>query len=577
MKIVRFILCLLALAGCAGSGYGNSNGDGGIGDDAGHGCLTFTITPAHPVAGDHVKATAMAFGGGVVQYHWQLDGVDYTNYEAPDESAIGFDVPLPVSHTVSVDITPSDGCSVYEQTINVGNANGNVVMYRMRVVPPPDLAPPQESLIVVAGGQTSTDRPFYIDPGTQLAGSVVSGATPVAAYVKLTPVVGPAFDLVTAGSFTAQLQLVMHSVLVIPQDNTLAPRVIAWTPGLGPTTFGVDAGSTVSGTVLDRVGAPLANAQVQLVQLGVPSTIATTNGAGAFTAHHTFLAGQTVTATVTPPATSGLARLSASAAFDLTQAMQISYVGSPATCDLAATPVKRSGANQAGAIVTVAGALAGTIGTVTTGAVWANATGSVHVVATANGGGTLPTTLVPRASLAAVIQLAAADFAVAVLDTSACAAQVLDAPARITATGLVLDAGHQPLVGARVEAVPVGVLAMANLIPVQATTSSGGAYSLALASGGHYELRYFDPGGHGAPRDFPDLTAAGVPATTDLGAALAITGLVSVLDNVNPIENASVQLLCSNCTGVAASQPIAQTATDITGNYRIAVPDPGTM
>jgi hypothetical protein len=38
-----------------------------------------------------------------------------------------------------------------------------------------------------------------------------------------------------------------------------------------------------------------------------------------------------------------------------------------------------------------------------------------------------------------------------------------------------------------------------------------------------------------------------------------------------------VQLLCSGCTGVAASQPIAQTATDITGHYRIAVPDPGTM
>jgi hypothetical protein len=269
--------------------------------------------------------------------------------------------------------------------------------------------------------------------------------------------------------------------------------------------------------------------------------------------------------------------LSATATFDLMQTMTISYVGSPATCDVGATPVKRAGANQGGAVVTIAGTLAGTIGTVTTGTVSANATGLVHIVATANGGGTLPSTLVPRASLDAVIQLGVADFAVAALDTSSCAAQTLDAPARITATGIVRDLDQLPLVGARVEAVPVGTLAMANLIPVQATTSAGGAYSLQLASGGHYELRYFDPGGHGAPRDFPDLTAAGVPPTTDLGAALAITGLVTVINYVNPIENASVQLLCSSCSGVAASQPIAQTATDITGNYRIAVPDPGTM
>jgi hypothetical protein len=571
---------LATLVGCAGSFGGSSNGDAGgsgITSDAPIACLTFTIAPPNPVAGDHVKATATAFGQGVVAYHWQLDGVDYTNYEAPDGSAIGFDVPQPVSHTVSVDITPNEGCATYEQTINVGAANGNIAMFRMRVLPPADLAPPQEQLIIVTGGQTSTDRPFYIDPGIQLAGSVVSGATPVAAYVKFTPVVGPAFDLVTAGSFTSQLQLVMHTVLVVPQDNTLAPRVIAWTPGIGPSAFTVDPGTGLSGTVLDRTGAPLANAQVQLEQLGVPSTIATTNGSGAFTARHTFMQGQAITATITPPPTSGLARLSANAMFDVTQSMTISYVGSPATCDVGATPVKRAGANQAGAIVTIAGPLAGTIGTVTTGAVSANATGLVHIVATANGGGTLPSTLVPRASLGAVIQLGAADFAVAALDTSTCAAQTLDAPARITATGIVRDLDQLPLVGARVEAVPVGALAMANLIPVQATTTTGGAYSLQLASGGHYELRYFDPGGRGAPRDFGDLTAAGVPPTTDLGSALAITGLVSVLNNVNPIQNASVQLLCSGCTGVAASQPIAQTATDISGNYRIAVPDPGTM
>ena len=85
----------------------------------------------------------------------------------------------------------------------------------------------------------------------------------------------------------------------------------------------------------------------------------------------------------------------------------------------------------------------------------------------------------------------------------------------------------------------------------------------------------FDPGGRGAPFDYPDETALGVPHAVVLAKALAITGQVSVIGFPNPVVNASVQILCGSCTGVAASQPIAETATDATGAYRIALPDPG--
>jgi hypothetical protein len=567
-------LAILLLAACGASRGESSSDAGGQTTDAPIDCLSLTFAPSPVYKGDHVKATAMANVGGVVGYSWLVNGVPNTSYEASDDSAIGFDVPDATSYTVSVSLTGPAQCTPVERTLNVLGNSGNVAMYRMRVIPPPDLAPPQETLIQINGGQTTQDRPFAIDPGTALNGSVVSGATPVSAYVKFTPVLGPAFDLVTTGTFTSRLALQMHSVLVIPQDNTLAPRVIAWAPGLGPTSFAVDPGTGYSGTVVDRSGAPLAGAQVQLEQLGVPSTIATTAANGSFSVRETFMAGQMTSVTVTPPATSGLARLTATAAFDLGSAMAISYVGSPATCDLNATPVKRGGVNQANAIVTIAGAIA-TAGTVTTGAVSTTATGTARIAATASAGGTLPTTLVPRASLSAIVQLGPTDFAVAAVDTTACAAQTIDAPAQIAASGVILDSTQQPIAGARVEAVPVGALAMANLIPIEATTSTTGAYSLALASGGHYELRMFDPGGRGAPVNFSDLVAAGVPATQALAPALAITGMVSVLNDANAIANASVQLLCSGCTGVAASQPIAQTATDITGEYRIAVADPG--
>ncbi|MEO8553629.1 MAG: hypothetical protein ABI678_26830, partial [Kofleriaceae bacterium] len=98
-----------------------------------------------------------------------------------------------------------------------------------------------------------------------------------------------------------------------------------------------------------------------------------------------------------------------------------------------------------------------------------------------------------------------------------------------------------------------------------------------LAAGAHYDVRFYDPGGHGAPIEYPDLAAPGLPAMAQLEPAIALTGTVQVINYPNPIESASVQILCGDCTGVAASQPIAQTATDITGAYRVAVPDPGDL
>jgi hypothetical protein len=182
---------------------------------------------------------------------------------------------------------------------------------------------------------------------------------------------------------------------------------------------------------------------------------------------------------------------------------------------------------------------------------------------------------VPRAPLSAVIEVAAGDFAVAALDTSTCAAQALDAPAAIVATGEIKNsAGTITLPGARAEAVPLGALALANLIPVEATADANGQFSLSLAAGAHYALHFFDPGGRGAPHDYPDETASGVPGEALLDPAIAISGLVTVIGFPNPVANASVQILCAACTGVAASQPLAETATDSTGAYRIAVPDP---
>lgn len=573
----------LALAACAwsaacGSQSDGNGTDGGMVGDA-PGCnVDLVFTPAAPVAGDHIKVTAQALTSGVLDYTWTVDGAPSTAYEAVDHSAIGFDVATAVSHTVTVDISPASGCSQAQRTINVASPSGTIVMYRMRVIPPANLAPPQESLILVHGGQMSVDRPYVIDPGAVVTGSVVAGTTKVPAYLKWRPLVGPAFDLVTStGSYATHAQLQMHAVLVIPQANLLAPRMFAWLPGdLG--AFVVDAGNPVSGTVRDRSGTPLANAQVQLEQLGVPSTIATTAANGTYTVRTSFAANQATTATITPPVTSGLPKLVATALFDLTAPLDVSFAAAPASCDLAGTPVKRSGVNQASAGVTIVGALAGTAGTITNGTVVASATGTVHVPSTTGAGGTLPSTLVPRAALSAVIELATpGDLAVVAFDATGCPAQVFDAPARAVVTGTIRGPATLPalLTNVRIEASPIGALALASLIPVEATSTTGGAFALQLAAGAHYAVRVVDPAGRGSPVELPDFTAGGALGELALLTAIAVTGTISVQDDPNAIENASVQLLCASCTGVAANRPIAQTATDITGHYRIAVPDPG--
>jgi len=234
--------------------------------------------------------------------------------------------------------------------------------------------------------------------------------------------------------------------------------------------------------------------------------------------------------------------------------------------------VKRGGTNQPGAKVTFVGALPGVAGTI--GGV--SATGSVHVTATANGAGVLPQTLVPHAVLSAVVELSATDYALDTIDMTTCAAQTIDAPPLVTRSGTTQVDATTPLGGVRIEATPLGVLAQAEVQPIVTTANSAGAFSIALAAGGQYDVRFVDPQARAAPFALMSIAPAGVPAAVTLPKAMTIFGNVSVTGIANPVVGASVQLLCASCTGVEASRPVAATATDAASNYRVAVPDPGT-
>lgn len=579
---MKHLVLMLLVAGCGMSLDGASNGDANPGTDAPGPCtLTISFDPVQPEASTvaPIRAQASLVGApGVYTYSWSVSkvgasAVDFT-FEASDHSQIGFLAPTTGTYHVSVNVDgPVPDCHYQDANVNVVDPTGMNSVYRLRTVASPQLAPPQETIIQLQGNTTDYNRPIALDPGIAVSGTVKTGTTPVPAYIKLIPVAAPnAFTetySASNGAYSVRLLGQMHSVLIIPTSTTLAPKLAAWMPGV--SDFTVSGGTLVSGVVRDPQNNGLGNARIQLFQGGLPSTIGTSAADGSFSLHADFGSGP-ITVKVTPPATSGLPRAEATSTFNLGTQLQINYASSLVTCNVGGDAVKRGGTNQPGAKVTFIGAMAGTVATI--GGV--AATGSVQVTATADGSGVLPATLVPRASLSAVVQLAMDDYAVDAVDTTSCAAQTIDALAPITRTGVTKKDATTTLGGVRIEATPIGVLAQADAQPIIATSDSSGAFSIALAAGGLYDVRFVDPQARVAPLAVMNVAPAGVPTTATLPKALAIFGKVSVVGIANPVVGASVQLLCASCTGIEASRPIAATATDSASNYRVAVPDPGT-
>lgn len=587
------ILVWLACAACAGSAEdgGNTPGDAGTSGDSNTCGNAITFNPFAPVADPvaPIRASVDIIGApGVFTYDWSVTSsvsgnVSFT-MEASDNSQIGFIAAAPGFYTVSVSIDGPvpNGCSFASGTVNVTDPGANVDNYRLRTVPPSGIAPPQETIIQVLGGG-DTSRNIALDPGLNASGTVRNAANQgIAAYVKFIPVAAPnAFTELfstNTGTFSTKLIGQNHDVLVIPTSTALAPKMLSWTATTPPQfSLSVGPGTLVNGTVIGPGGAGFANAKIQLSSGGVPSTVGTTAADGSFSLRADFPANAMITVKVTPPNASGLPRLEAIGQFNLAQSMQVTYATSLATCNLQNTPVRRAAANQPGAKVTIVASLSGVAGSVTTGTTTANALGTVRAAATANSSGQLPSILVPRAPLSVVVELGTNDFAVDTIDTSTCAAQTIDAAAMTIPTGTARNSANAALSGVRVEATPLGVLALADAQTVIATTAQDGTFSLPLAAGGRYDVRFVDPFARGARLELRNIAPAGVPGNAVLPNALRITGKVSVAGSTQPIPNASVQILCATCSGIEAARPVAETATDSLSDYRIAVPDPGTM
>jgi hypothetical protein len=203
------------------------------------------------------------------------------------------------------------------------------------------------------------------------------------------------------------------------------------------------------------------------------------------------------------------------------------------------------------------------------------ASGQVRIAATTDAAGALPRTLVPVGPLVAVIEVGPGDLAVTAFDTSGGAPASLDAPPRQLITTAVTDASAAGLPGAVIDLVPTGALAMAAAPVLRLTAGEGGTIAAALPAGGHYQLRFQDPLGRGAPMVVADRPITAIASSYLLPAAIRLQGTL-LRDGKLALPGASVLLLCSACTGLDAALPLAAAVSDADGRFALAVPDPGT-
>lgn len=570
--VVAVAAACTALAGCGASDAGGPDG-----------CqVSLAYMPSFPIAGDTIRVAGIVTQApGVLTYHWSVRkggaSVGYTDAQS-DHSEILFDALDPGTYDVTLDVSASTNtlCPQGAAKINVAPDNNNFVNARLHVTPPITTpAPLVDRALRFPAGADYDLGPVVLDPGIVVNGTVRDASSiGVPAYLRFVPqgMSGAVVETFAGanGAFSVRLANQPHDVLVVPAVAGLAPRKVGSFDPSTQTQIAVTTGSAIAG-IVHQGATPIAGAKVQLMIGDVPTTLATTAADGTFTVRGVPIAGVDVKVEVTPVATSGVPRLEALGALDLAGSVNINYTALTLR-NLVGVQVRRGATAQPNKKVIVVGTVAA-VGTVTAGAA-ATATGFVRIAATTDGAGNLPALLAPAAPLDAVTTVAPGDLAIGALDLTSSVPATISAPAMTAVSTLATD-GVDPLDGATLDLVPTRTLALAGAPTLHLTANAIGVVATSLPVGSSYDVRWSDPAARRAPLTALDVTT--LAATYALPPALYLSGSLTVTGSSNPVVGASVQILCSTCSGIERSRPIAEAASDAHGDFTIAIPDPSSM
>ncbi|MDQ3341453.1 MAG: carboxypeptidase-like regulatory domain-containing protein [Myxococcota bacterium] len=581
---VALAIAVMVGAGCADLG---SAGDDTPTPDAPAGCsVSLVFEPMMVIASPQaeIRVSANVTGAsGVLGYTWQVThgGADVTHQLAGVgelQSAITFFVPDPGPYRVMVAVNGTGSfCPTAQADVNVGVPGGALQQVRLRVYPPAGMAaPPQEKLELIPGGADWSLNNVTVDTGVIATGHVRKDTTGVPSYLRFIPLGGrdAYVEAFTAsdGAYSARVLNTVHDVLVVPTVAGFAPRLVKnWMPGMA--VLAVDAGIALTGTVLDPSGSAVANAHVQIELDGIPSTLATTNGAGGFSVLATVPPGAPeVHVEVTPPPASGLPRI-AGASTTLVAPFTVRYSPALQRRDVGGAVVRRGGVAQPDVPVK----LVGEISAVATINTTVSADGELRIATRTNGAGALPNgTLAPAAPLFAVSTIGT-QLAVDAFDLTTAVPATIDAPPAVVINTQLRTAAQVALPNALIDLAPAGALELAGAQAIRATSNAMGDLSLLVPSGARFDVRASDPLGRAAPLLLADVPTANLSSTYALNPRLRVTGTLLLSGNPQPVGRGTVQILCTLCEGVDRSRPLAEGATSSAGAFDVAIFDPGAM
>lgn len=595
MKRLLLAALAAALSGSCGGGDASDTADGGPLDPRCEMQIS-RRAPTNPEVGAVIDVDGAIFKQDVVgieSYLFSVDGPPGSDPSprmraAGDDALIEFDADVVGTYRVELrgDVAGLS-CTDDVESFYVALPGAPTTSFRFRFSPGlGQEAPPQDKVFEIPGGGDFPLGVIGLDKGLLTTG-MVSDTGPLAAYLRFTRTFDGAATEVFAdesGAISTRLLAGAYEVLVVPELATAVPAIFSDLniTGAGALTLSLGAGESITGTVRDGGGQPVADAQVSLRIDGVPSTVATTDANGNFAvlAH----AGGATALTVTPPAASGLPRLELAASAGLvasaTAPLAIDYAAplTARTIDVVlraadgATPMPGASATLIARPISGAGAVTPQGGSSLVAA------GHHRATAGADAAGRIALHL-PDAIYDVIVRSPAGVASLLVADLEAGqgtpASLVAAAPARVT--GRVLDAAAG-VEGARVTARPVAMLASEPMAGAVAVAGADGSFALDVVAGGDYELVIEPP----ARLAREIVTGVQAPAATEevaigdrvLAPAIVVRGQVAIPGNSQP-GGVTVQVFCATCTGTAAFTPVAEAVADNDGRFAVSIPDPG--
>jgi len=607
--LIAALTAACSLGGCGSAKDAGTNGNSNNNNTAQ--CQYYVSnTPLAPEVGDLVSLEVSYTGTcSPSTYDWSAtdpDGLTATiDVRNPPRTAeLLAQKPGSFSVTVSIFDSFADTTMTAHGGFTAADPLGDHRIYLLRFTPPGSLGVPrQQQVITLIGNTPLTGQVFSLESGTTLSNSLAGPGGPFAAYVRLIQSGFPLYrelHVDAAGAFSVQILAdATYDVVVIPDDDTPAPALLSAQTLFdlqGGTAFEFDAGTWVTGDVIDASTLPVTDTQVGLRSGVLPSGIGTANPMNGEFLLLARAGDQAVE--IAPPEHTGLPRVQIPESALLEVIPQTSLHLSFSYAPLEVTSVSlRVMAGPAGsqqpvpdARVTLEATLLPDVGTLTVtrdGSEVAviDATGAFRVTATTGADGRLPVLPVPAGTYRVIIEApvdAPTGYGTTVVPSLAVSGGTLAQDVSLVApwnlVGQLVDGSPTPATVAGVRVVAMTTLGIGSA--VETTSDANGQFSLAVVGGATYTVLVMPDVASGLGRlRFADVVVA-QPVLTMAGGGpggalvlpdgLALSGQVTLQST--PVPGVLIQAIPS---GVPGEPVLGEAVTGAGGGFELVLPDPG--